>query len=89
MFRSIGSFYFEFNRLKYDASTVLYFIALWNSDSINYRKNTTLLILLFIVNEVVHGNQVQLSFPLPAIDFYVVSCLIMNIIFFLKRKAEN
>ena len=68
---------------------ILYFIALWNSDSINYRKNTTLLILLFIVNEVVHGNQVQLSFPLPAIDFYVVSCLIMNIIFFIKRKAEN
>ena len=32
MFRSIGSFYFEFNRLKYDASTVLYFIALFNSD---------------------------------------------------------
>ena len=68
---------------------ILYFIALWNSDSINYRKNTTLLILLFIVNEVVHGNQVQLSFTLPAIDFSVVSCLIMNIIFFIKRKAEN
>ena len=48
---------------------ILYFIALWNSDVIDYRKNIILLIILFIFNKLFHGNQVQLSFPLPAIDF--------------------
>ena len=51
---------------------ILYFIALWNSDAIDYRKNIILLIILFIFNKLFHGNQVQLSFPLPAIDFYEV-----------------
>lgn len=68
---------------------ILYLIALWNSDVINYQKNTILLILLFVINEVVHGNQVQLAFPLPAIDFYVIVCLIINFIFFIKRKTKN
>lgn len=68
---------------------ILYLIALWNSDVINYQKNTILLILLFVINEVVHGNQVQLAFPLPAIDFYVIVCLIINVVFFIKRKTKN
>ena len=64
----------------------LYFIALWNSDVIDYRKNIILLIILFIFNKLFHGNQVQLSFPLPAIDFYVVICLIITIVFYIRRK---
>lgn len=62
------------------------FIALWNSDVIDYRKNIILLIILFIFNKLFHGNQVQLSFPLPAIDFYVVICLIITIVFYIRRK---
>ena len=65
---------------------ILYFIALWNSDVIDYRKNIILLIILFIFNKLFHGNQVQLSFPLPAIDFYVVICLIITIVFYIRRK---
>ena len=45
-----------------------------------------LLIILFIFNKLFHGNQVQLSFPLPAIDFYVVICLIITIVFYIRRK---
>ena len=65
---------------------ILYFIVLWNSDVIDYRKNIILLIILFIFNKLFHGNQVQLSFPLPAIDFYVVICLIITIVFYIRRK---
>ena len=65
---------------------ILSFIALWNSDAIDYRKNIILLIILFIFNKLFHGNQVQLSFPLPAIDFYVVICLIITIVFYIRRK---
>ena len=36
---------------------ILYFIALWNSDVIDYRKNIILLIILFIFNKLFHGNQ--------------------------------
>ena len=46
----------------------------------------SLLIILFIFNKLFHGNQVQLSFPLPAIDFYVVICLIITIVFYIRRK---
>ena len=68
---------------------ILYFIALWNSDVIDYRKNIILLIILFIFNKLFHGNQVQLSFPLPAIDFYVVICLIITIVFYIRRKNDE
>ena len=43
-------------------------------------------ISFIIFNKLFHGNQVQLSFPLPAIDFYVVICLIITIVFYIRRK---
>ena len=56
---------------------------------LDYRKNIILLIILFIFNKLFHGNQVQLSFPLPAIDFYVVICLIITIVFYIRRKNDE